>query len=211
VRYILLLGPPGSGKGTQVELLKKEGFKVLITGDILRNEIEKNSLLGERIKRIVNKGELVPDDLIVELMETIIKEDTSSDKDIIIDGYPRTVGQVEGFLKNHSDEKIIAVYLKVDKDILKKRLTGRRVCPVCKRVYHIEYNPPKNDMKCDVCNEPLIIRKDDEPEVIENRLSVYDKQTQPIVELFENKGLLRVIDAQRTISEIFTDIKEILM
>lgn len=211
MRYILLLGPPGSGKGTQVELLKKEGFKVLITGDILRNEIEKNSLLGERIKRIVNKGELVPDDLIVELMETIIKEDTSSDKDIIIDGYPRTVGQVEGFLKNHSDEKIIAVYLKVDKDILKKRLTGRRVCPVCKRVYHIEYNPPKNDMKCDVCNEPLIIRKDDEPEVIENRLSVYDKQTQPIVELFENKGLLRVIDAQRTISEIFTDIKEILM
>ncbi len=211
MRYILLLGPPGCGKGTQVELLKKEGFKVLITGDILRNEIEKNSLLGERIKRIVNKGELVPDDLIVELMETIIKEDTSSDKDIIIDGYPRTVGQVEGFLKNHSDEKIIAVYLKVDKDILKKRLTGRRVCPVCKRVYHIEYNPPKNDMKCDVCNEPLIIRKDDEPEVIENRLSVYDKQTQPIVELFENKGLLRVIDAQRTISEIFTDIKEILM
>jgi len=208
---IILLGPPGSGKGTQAKFLSKRyGIPHIAMGDILREEVAKKTPLGEKVNVYMSKGELVPDEIVIEVLKKRLQE-ADCTNGFILDGFPRTLNQAKA-LDNMLSElnlKIDAViYIEVPDEEIMKRLSLRRTCKVCGRIYNLHYNPPKQDGKCDVCGGELIIRNDDKPEVIKNRLKVYNEQTKPLVNYYETHKLLIRINGVNTIDKVFQQIVE---
>jgi adenylate kinase len=209
---VVLLGPPGSGKGTQGVLLKQRlGFEHISTGDMLRSEVSKGSFLGLKAKEYMSKGLLLPDELIVDMIKNLLAE--SPTKNYVFDGFPRTLNQAEIFddmLQSMNLEVNKVFYFDLDDDVIIKRLSGRRVCPTCGATYNIYYQKPKNDNLCDNDNTPLIQREDDKEEVIKNRLVVYKEQTLPLAEHYKSKNKLYTIPADGSQEEVFERLKRLL-
>jgi adenylate kinase len=205
-KIIIFLGPPGAGKGTQAQLLKeRNGFIQISTGDLLREAVKNQTELGKLAKKYMDEGKLVPDDLIISLIKEKLQE--YADKNIIFDGFPRTIPQAESLdnLLSKLNKSINAVILfKIEDEEVVKRLAGRRVCLSCGAVYHMVYNPPKIDEICDKCETKLIQRDDDKEEVIRKRLEVYHQQTKPLIEYYKNK--IVEIDATDNPENIYNKI-----
>jgi len=186
---ILLLGPPGGGKGTQSKfLMEKFSIPQISTGDMLRTHVKNGTNLGKKAKEFMDKGELVTDSLILDMMEIRFKE-KDCEKGFILDGFPRTIIQAQGLEKlfQKTNQKLDhVIVINVEDDDIVERMGGRRVHPDSGRTYHIKYNPPKNENLDDKTNEPLIIRDDDKEKTVRNRLSVYHNQTKPLIEFYKH-------------------------
>ncbi|MCD6530968.1 adenylate kinase [bacterium] len=203
--YIVLFGPPGAGKGTYGRKLSQWlGIPVVATGDMLRAAIEKGTELGERVKKYVYAGELVPDDIMREVVKQALDSDAAKDG-VIFDGFPRTLQQakmLEELLSERGAHIDLIIELNASDDVIIERLSSRRVCPKCGAVYNLRTNPPKDDNKCDVCGTPLVQRDDDKPETIKFRLDVYHRQTAPLLEYFRQQPVnYLVISTEGTIGE----------
>jgi adenylate kinase len=198
---LILLGPPGAGKGTQAAKLSTYlGVPRISTGDILRHNVAENTDLGKKAKAYMDSGGLVPDDLVIKMVERRLKEPDAK-KGFILDGFPRTIAQAEALSKLTKVEAVVNFFLEPEELI--KRNTGRRVCPKDDTVYHILTNPPKKPGICDRCGTPLIIRADDKEEVVRKRIETYEKQTAPLIKYYRDRGLLRDAYASGLIEEIF--------
>ena len=199
---IILLGPPGSGKGTQAKMLMEiYTIPQISTGDILRAAVANQTALGKQAKECMNKGALVPDELVVKIVEERLKE-RDCGRGFILDGFPRTVAQAEAL--DRLNIKIeAAVNVEVGNDELMKRLTGRRTCRTCGAMYHIYFNPPRRDGVCDTCSGELYQRDDDKEETIQTRLVVYEQQTNPLISWYQKKNSVYSVDGIGTVQEIF--------
>lgn len=209
---IILLGPPGAGKGTQAKKISETySLPHISTGDILRENINNNTKLGLNAKSFMSRGELVPDNLLIMIIkERLARNDCM--KGFLLDGYPRTIPQADTLqmILTESNRKIDAVLnIAVDDEELIKRLSGRRMCS-CGTSYHVIFNKPEKEGICNSCKGKLYQRDDDKAEAIRNRLAVYQKQTQPLIDYYQKKGILQNINGAKDISEIFQDIKKIL-
>jgi len=210
---ILLLGPPGGGKGTQAKLLvNKFNIPQISTGDILREHVKKETSLGIKAKEFMQNGELVPDNLILDMMGKRLKENDCCNG-YILDGFPRTTPQAEGLENlleklNQNLDKVIV--LEVDNKDIINRMSGRRVHMESGRVYHIKFNPPKNEGLDDLTNEKLAIRKDDQPETVEKRLKIYHETTKPLIDYYSSKNIVTYINGNKKIEEIHNKIKEMI-
>jgi len=203
--YIVLFGPPGAGKGTYGRKLSQWlRIPVVATGDMLRAAIEKGTQLGERVKKYVYAGELVPDDIMREVVKQALDSEAAKDG-VIFDGFPRTLQQakmLEELLSEKGAHIDLIIELDVSDDVIIERLSSRRVCPECGAVYNLRTNPPKDDNKCDVCGTPLVQRDDDKPETIKFRLDVYHRQTAPLLEYFRQQPVdYLVLNTEGTIEE----------
>mgnify|MGYP005752566907 FL=1 len=205
----ILLGPPGAGKGTQaVKIVEKYGIPHISTGDIFRENIKKGTELGKKAQEYMNKGELVPDDLVIAIATARLLEDDCKNG-FLLDGFPRTVYQAEKldeFLEAHNSKIDKVVDISVGKEELMTRLTGRRVCKKCGASYHIVNIPPKKEGVCDICGGPLIQRDDDNAETAANRIEVYEEQTRPLVDYYKKAGNLVLIDGTTGLENVFADI-----
>ncbi len=205
----ILLGPPGAGKGTQAaKLVEKYNVPHISTGDIFRKNIKEGTELGKRAKEYMDKGELVPDDLVIEIATTRLLDDDCKNG-FLLDGFPRTVHQAEEldkFLAAHQLKLDYAIDVAVEKQALITRLTGRRVCEKCGAGYHVVNLKPQVDGVCDQCGGKLIQRADDTIETVENRIDVYEKQTMPLIEYYEKAGNILHIDGDRALDVVFADI-----
>ncbi|MDD2647564.1 MAG: adenylate kinase [Eubacteriales bacterium] len=203
---IIFVGPPGAGKGTQaVEICKAKGIPQISTGDILRKAIKEGTETGLKAKAFVEAGQLVPDDVLIGIIKDRLAQSDCADG-YILDGFPRTVPQAEAL---EGIAKIdVVIELDVPDDVLVDRLSGRRVCPGCGATYHVSMLG--GETKCAACGAELIVRKDDMPETVLNRLKVYHAQTAPLVSFYEKKGTLRKIDGTSGVSEIFKAIMNAL-
>ena len=209
----ILLGPPGAGKGTQaVNIVDKYGIPHISTGDIFRANIKNGTELGKRAQEYMNRGELVPDDLVIEIATTRLLEDDCKNG-FLLDGFPRTVYQAEKldeFLAAHGSKIDKVLDIAVEKEELITRLTGRRVCKACGASYHVVNIPPKTEGICDRCGGELIQRADDTIETVTNRIDVYEKQTKPLVDYYENAGNIAHIDGATGLDNVFADIVKAL-
>ncbi len=210
---ILIMGAPGTGKGTMSQLIKEHYDVVHVsTGDMLRQAVENKTTLGLKVQEYMSAGALVPDEVIHNIiLERLAKDDIK--KGFLFDGYPRTVKQaidldeILGKLNMNID---CIINLDVDVEILKERITGRRTCRNCKEIYHIKNMPPKVEGTCDLCGGELIIREDDTLEALMKRLDEYYASTKPVIDYYEKTGLVHNIDGGRDANEVFEDIKAIL-
>lgn len=209
----ILLGPPGAGKGTQADkIVEKYQIPHISTGDIFRENIKNGTELGKKAQEYMNKGELVPDDLVCEIATDRLLADDCKDG-FLLDGFPRTVYQAEKldeFLEAHGQKLDKVIDLEVGEDVLIARLTGRRVCKSCGASYHIVNIPPKVEGICDKCGGPLFQRADDNVETAKNRISVYNKETAPLVDYYEKAGCLAKIDGAAPLEESFANIVKAL-
>jgi adenylate kinase len=210
---IVFLGPPGAGKGTQAKrIAEKYGIPQVSTGDMFREHLSKGTELGQKAKEYMEKGQLVPDEIVLGMVEERLKQ-SDCEKGFILDGFPRTVPQAEALdqLLDKMGKKIdYAICIDVPDEELVKRLTGRRTCKKCGMMYHVIFKPPKEEGKCDVCGGELYQRADDNEETVRNRLKVYHEQTEPIIQFYEKKGVLHRIDGIGSIDEIFERIVKVL-
>jgi len=210
---LILLGAPGSGKGTQAKfLVRKYSIPQISTGDILREEVKSGTVLGLKAKEYMDKGQLVPDEVVVGMVEERVKKGDCT-TGFILDGFPRTVAQadaLEGTLQRMKKALSRVILVNVDEDELVKRLTGRRVCEKCGAGYHVIFDPPKQEGVCDKCQGKLYQRDDDKESTIRNRLKVYNNQTAPLIEYYQKKQLLSVVDGMGSIEEIFGRISKAL-
>lgn len=210
---LLIMGPPGAGKGTQAVLIAKE-YKIphISTGDMFREAIAEKSALGMQAKICIDKGELVPDDVTINIVkERLLKDDCQNG--FLFDGFPRTIVQAKAFDKIlHELNLTLDVVLNIEAshELIKKRIAGRRVCSKCKAGYHVENIKPKVAGICDKCGGQLIIRKDDSPETVENRLTVYDLLTRPLVEYYAKQNILVSVNGEEGICESYKKVKRIL-
>ncbi|HOQ76188.1 MAG TPA: adenylate kinase [Thermoclostridium sp.] len=205
---LILLGPPGAGKGTQAALLS-EALKVphISTGDIFRSNIKQQTELGKMVSGILESGGLVPDDLTCEIVKDRLMKDDCRDG-FIMDGFPRTLPQAEMFEKmmDESNQRIDAVInITADDAVIVKRMSGRRMCS-CGKVYHIVSHPPKKEGICDFCGSPLYIRDDDREETVKSRLRTYHDQTSPLIDFYSRRGLIIEVDGDKPIEDAFEDI-----
>lgn len=210
---IIMLGAPGAGKGTQAKKLSaRYSIPHISTGDIFRANIKNGTELGTKAKNYMDKGLLVPDELVLELiMDRFTEADCK--EGYVLDGFPRTIPQAEALdaALNKINEQIdCAVEVDVSDTAIIKRMSGRRACPVCGATYHIKSIPPKRDGLCDNCGSELILRDDDKPETVEKRLAVYHEQTKPLLKYYRDKGILKSVDGLKDADETFQDIVEIL-
>jgi adenylate kinase len=210
---LILFGPPGAGKGTQAARLQ-EDFRLpyAATGDILRAAVKEGTELGVKAKRFMDAGELVPDDLVIDLIVDRIGAEDARDG-FILDGFPRTRAQADalGAAFDKLGRRITAVLLfDVPDDVLVDRISGRRVSVKTGRVYHVESDPPKHEGRCDVDGSRLIQRDDDKPEVVKKRLEVYHAETEPLVSYYDERGLLRRIDGTRSPTEVHDHVRAVL-
>ncbi len=210
---LILLGPPGSGKGTQGERLQEDfTLPYYATGDILRAAVADGSELGETAKQHMNAGELVPDAVIIGVIAERVEGPEAADG-FILDGFPRTIGQAEalGSAMEELGRSITAVVLiDVPDEEVQRRLGGRRTCAKNGHVFHVDFDPPKNEGVCDVCGSRLIVRDDDRPEVIAKRLQTYHEQTEPLVEYYEERGLLKRVDGSQPPDDVGDRIRALL-
>lgn len=210
---IILMGLPGVGKGTQAsEIVKKFPIPHISTGDMFRKAIKDETDLGKEAKSYMDRGELVPDEVTVGIVKERISEDDAK-KGFLLDGFPRTIDQAESLsqIMSELDREIDAVInIEVPEEELMNRLTGRRICEKCGTTYHLVFNPPKVDGICDIDGGKLYQREDDNPETVSNRLSVNVKQSKPILEYYNNKGVLKNIDGSKDIDEVTNDVIDIL-
>lgn len=204
-KIIIFLGPPGAGKGTQAKFLEKDyGFIQISTGDILREAVKKGTELGKLAKKYMDEGKLVPDDVIVGIIEEKLEE--LKDKNIILDGFPRTIPQAEALdemLKKKNKEVDAAILFDISDEEVVRRLSGRRVDPKTGNVYHIEFNPPPEGVE-------IIQRDDDKEEVIRKRLEVYHNQTEPLIEYYKKQNKLFKVDASKPVEEVYNQIENML-
>ncbi len=194
---IILLGPPGAGKGTQAKLIS-EKFSIphISTGDIFRANIKEKTPLGIEAKRYIDNGQLVPDEVTIGIVKDRLTKD-DCDNGFLLDGFPRTVAQAEAldeFLKGINKELDVALLIKVPEEFILERMTGRRVCTSCGASYHIRFNPPKIEGKCDICDNELIQRKDDTEATVKERLEVYSKQTYPLINYYKDNGIISEVN-----------------
>jgi adenylate kinase len=210
---IVLLGPPGAGKGTQAKLIcSRFGMVHLSTGDIFRRNIHQRTPLGIEAEEYIHRGVLVPDKLTVKLVKDRVSE-ADLEMGYLLDGFPRTENQAEEFdyLLEENRQKLDCVLLiEVPADFIIERNTGRLICSRCDLSYHVKFNPPKHSGICDNCGGALAKRKDDLEHTVKERLSVYENQTKPLIKYYNDKGILYVIDGHKEIDDVFNDIKEIL-
>lgn len=210
---IILMGLPGAGKGTQAsEIVKKFPIPHISTGDMFRKAIKDETDLGKEAKSYMDRGELVPDEVTVGIVKERISEDDAK-KGFLLDGFPRTIDQAESLsqIMSELDREIDAVInIEVPEEELMNRLTGRRICEKCGTTYHLVFNPPEVDGICDIDGGKLYQREDDNPETVSNRLSVNVKQSKPILEYYNNKGVLKNIDGSKDIDEVTKDVIDIL-
>ena len=210
---LILLGPPGAGKGTQAERLE-EDFQVpfISTGVMLRENVKQGTELGKQAQSYMNAGELVPDDLIVAMAADRLQQEDARDG-FILDGFPRTLEQAQALDKQLSGlgrRVTAALLVDVPDDEVIRRLSGRRVCVKSGHNYHVEFDPPKHDDVCDQDGSRLVRRDDDDPEVVSNRLRVYHEQTEPLVEYYDDHGVMRRIDGTRDAADVHDHIRAVI-
>lgn len=202
---LVLLGGPGAGKGTQAEKLKKSrGLNHISTGDILRSEVASETDLGMKAKEYMDKGDLVPDDLVIDMVERHI----SGLEGILFDGFPRTVAQAEA-LEDIIDLDLV-LYIDVSEEEVVKRLSARRVCSNCGANYNVKFKPPEEEGVCDNCGGELVQREDDQPEVIQERYDTFISKTQPLVDYYKQKDLLARIDGEASPQKVHENIEGVL-
>jgi adenylate kinase len=208
---LILMGLPGAGKGTQAEkIVEKYDIPHISTGDMFRLAIKEGTALGKEAKSYMDKGELVPDEVTIGIVrERLSKPDCQ--KGFLLDGFPRTIAQAEALENLLSDMEAsldYVLHIDVPKEQLIERLTGRRICPTCGATYHVAFNPPKVDGKCDHDGSELIQREDDQPETVRKRIEVNVEQTQPLLDFYRGKGYLVSFEGDRDINEVFRDIDQ---
>jgi len=209
MKRIILFGAPGSGKGTQAEKIEREFSYVQIsTGDLIRAEVAKKSVIGEKIKEINSKGFLVPDEIIIEMVKNRVSADDMTDG-YILDGFPRTLAQVKGLTSVKADEEI-AIFLKVDEDIVVKRVLSRVSCGKCGVIYNTVTQMPNKANVCNRCGNELTKRNDDTEEIMKKRIIVYSDETLPVINYYRGKGNLHEIDASKNIDEVWREIRELV-
>ncbi len=210
---LILLGPPGAGKGTQSQKLAEYYSWVKIsTGDILREAVSRKTPLGLEAKSFMDKGGLVPDDVVIGLIRERLK-DSDCHSGYILDGFPRTLPQAQALSRILEEEKTPidwVISFEVPEQDLVRRLTGRRSCGNCKRVYHLDFNPPKQSDLCDACGGALVQREDDREETVRNRLRIYEKETAPLLKYYDDKMILSRIDGWGAIDVVFDRLHQIL-
>lgn len=210
---IIMLGAPGAGKGTQADMIcNKYNVPHISTGDIFRANIKNGTELGQKAKGYMDAGELVPDSLVVDLVIDRIHQD-DCENGYVLDGFPRTIPQAEALDKAlaESGEAVdYAINVDVPDENIVTRMSGRRACVKCGATYHIKYNAPTTEGICDNCGSELIQREDDKPETVLNRLSVYHEQTQPLIDYYDGKGIVKNIDGTQDLEAVFADITAIL-
>ena len=203
-----MLGPPGAGKGTQAKKISNRyNIPRLSTGDMLRQEVKEKTEIGEIAKDYIKDGKLVPDNLIIGIVKDQLK-DPSFEKGYILDGYPRTLTQAEELDKFDSIDTVL--YINVPFDMLVKRISGRRLCPKCGTIYNLVYLPPKIKGTCDNCRNNIIQRDDDKEEIVIKRINTYHNQSEPLINYYKEKNILKEIDGTGAIKEIFIIISKFL-
>ncbi len=210
---IIMLGAPGAGKGTQAKMIaEKYNVPHISTGDIFRANIKNGTELGKKAKEYMDKGQLVPDELTVEiLLDRVAQEDCKNG--YVLDGFPRTIPQADVLdkeLTKLGDKVDFAINVDVPDENIVRRMSGRRACLKCGATYHIEHIPPKKEGICDTCGSELVQRDDDKPETVQNRLSVYHEQTQPLIDYYNKKNILKSVDGTKDMQEVFNEITGIL-
>ena len=210
---IIMLGAPGAGKGTQAKMIAdKYGVPRISTGDIFRAKIKNGTELGMEAKKYMDQGLLVPDELTVRILLDRVAQDDCKNG-YVLDGFPRTIPQAEVLdseLTKLGDHIDYAINVDVPDENIVKRMSGRRACLTCGATYHIEHVPPKKEGICDVCGSELVLRDDDKPETVKNRLNVYHEQTQPLIDFYTEKGVLKTVDGTVPMEEVFAAITAIL-
>ena len=210
---IIMLGAPGAGKGTQADkIAQKYSIPHISTGDIFRKNIKEGTALGKEAKQYMDEGKLVPDELTVRILLDRVASDDCS-RGYILDGFPRTIPQAEALEKKLGeldDDIDFAINVDVPDENIVNRMSGRRACPKCGATYHIKHIPPKKEGICDECGAELIIRDDDKPETVQNRLKVYHEQTQPLIDFYTAKGVLKTVDGTVDMKDVFAAITAIL-
>ena len=210
---IIMLGAPGAGKGTQAkQIADKYGIPHISTGDIFRANIKNGTELGKKAKTYMDQGLLVPDELTCDLVVDRIQQD-DAENGFVLDGFPRTIPQAEALteaLKKLGTSMDYAIDIEVKDENIVRRMSGRRACVNCGATYHIVHIPPKTEGICDRCGSELILRDDDKPETVQNRLKVYHEQTQPLIEYYEKEGILKSVDGMQPMDEVFDAIVSIL-
>ncbi|OAT83501.1 adenylate kinase [Desulfotomaculum copahuensis] len=206
---LLIMGPPGAGKGTQAEVLVKElAITHISTGDMFRAAIKEGTEMGKKAKEYMDKGELVPDAVVVGMVKDRLSQPDCA-KGFLLDGFPRTLAQAEALDETLDSMGIVldgVINIAVPRDKLMARLTGRRVCRGCGASYHVLFNPPQVEGKCNSCGGELYQRSDDNEEAVANRLDVYEAQTQPLIDYYAAKGLLKNINGDQDIKQVLADI-----
>lgn len=210
---IIMLGAPGAGKGTQAkQIAAKYQIPHISTGDIFRANIKNGTELGRKAKEYMDQGLLVPDELTCDLVMDRIKQDDCTNG-FVLDGFPRTIPQAEALdaaLENINEAMEYAIDVDVPDENIVKRMSGRRACVNCGATYHIVSIPPKKEGICDTCGKELVLRDDDQPETVQKRLTVYHDQTQPLIEYYNNKGILHSVSGTQPMEQVFEDIQNIL-
>ena len=210
---IVMLGAPGAGKGTQAkQIADTYGIPHISTGDIFRANIKNGTELGRKAKEYMDKGLLVPDELTCDLVVDRISQ-PDAEKGYVLDGFPRTIPQAEALtnaLEARNEKIDYAIDIEVPDENIIRRMSGRRACLTCGATFHTEFAPPKVEGICDVCGDKLVLREDDKPETVANRLSVYHEQTQPLIDYYTGKGVLVEVDGTLDIDVVFEKIREIL-
>ena len=210
---IIMLGAPGAGKGTQAKMIaEKCGIPHISTGDIFRANIKNGTELGAKAKEYMDKGLLVPDELVCDLVVDRIQQ-ADCEKGYILDGFPRTIPQAEALeaALNAIEQKLdYAIDIDVPDENIINRMSGRRACVGCGATYHVVFNPTKVEGKCDVCGESLILRDDDKPETVKKRLDVYHTQTQPLIDFYSARKVLVEVDGTQSMDKVFEDIMKIV-